>query len=185
MQTASAPIPNVAASRDGRWSDGGAENRRLLPRGPGLALGRRRGPRLSRNPYPPRPATCRCRLRPDRHDRHVIACPTVFASTRRAEITLVVTCRNVLAVDAHGCAKLLTETGLGASGPDDRSPAQAAAGGWPYAGISHSIRRRRPVRNYVPAYSPIDSRMWAPMPRSPTCYQYSDHRIKQAGSLPP
>ena len=32
--TATAPIPNVAASRDGRWSDGGAGNRRVLPRGP-------------------------------------------------------------------------------------------------------------------------------------------------------
>jgi len=29
------------------------------------------GSGLARYPYPPRPATCRWRLRPDRHDRHL------------------------------------------------------------------------------------------------------------------
>ena len=36
-----------------------------------------------------------------RHGRHVIARPAVLAATRRAEITLVVTRRDVFALEAH------------------------------------------------------------------------------------
>jgi hypothetical protein len=40
-------------------------------------------------------------LRPYRHHRHVVTRPAILSPTRRADVTLVVTCWDVLAVDAH------------------------------------------------------------------------------------